>query len=283
MNSRPNLIAALTALLLCPLAYSQQAPVLSQRTSTSAQGVLAPWKVCRVSCSESGLIQELFVSPGAVVKVGDRLGCLDTDQQELLVLMAKVHAQSTGKVDSARAEVELHQRKIAAIEAGRKSNFTTQSELERAQVELRIAQGKLATELEQFQVDQLNLKKLQTQLQQRTVTAPIEGTVVRIVKSVGEFVSPTAPEIMEIVDTSRLRATFFLTADEVRRLNAQGKANIELDGQTAVPAELEFVAPLADGESGLIEVRLLISNPTRRVIGSSCQLLLDHVDAKQQI
>jgi RND family efflux transporter MFP subunit len=255
---------------------------MSQRTKPSAQGVLSPWKVCRVACAESGLIQELYVTPGAVVKVGDRLGCLDTDQQQILVLMAQVQAQASGKVDSARAEVDLHQRKLAAIEAGRKNNFTTQSELERAEVELRISLGRLANELDQFQVEQLNLKKLETQLQQRTVTAPIAGTVVRMFKEVGEYVAPTSPDIMEIVDTSRLRATFFLTADEVRRLQALGKASVELDGQTAITAELECIAPVADGESGLIEVRLLISNPSRQVIGSSCSLLLETDTLKQQ-
>jgi HlyD family secretion protein len=279
MNFRPSLIATLAVLLACPPpAFSQQPPVLSQRAKPSAQGVLSPWKVCRVACGESGLVQELYVTPGTVVKVGDRLGSLETDQQQILVLMAKIHAQTTGKVDSARAEVDLHQRKLAAIEAGRKNNFTTQSELERAEVELRISQGKLANELDQYQVELLNLKKLETQLKQRTVTAPIAGTVVRMLKEVGEFVGPTSPEIMEIVDTSRLRATFFLTAEEVRRLNALGKASVELDGQTAVTAELECVAPIADGESGLIEVRLLISNPSRQVIGSSCRLLLEEPD-----
>lgn len=286
MNIRPNSIAAVAVLLLsmCPMAHGQQQTVLSQRTKSSAQGVLSPWKICRVACAESGLIRELNVTPGAVVKVGDRLGSLNTDEQQLLVLMAQIHAQASGKVDSAQAEVDLHQRKLAAIEAGRKNNHTTQSELERATVELRISQGKLANELDQYSIEQLNLKKLQTQLQQRTVTAPIAGTVVRMFKEIGEYVAPTSPEILEIVDTSRLRATFFLTAEEVRRLNALGKASVELDGQTAVPADLEYIAPLADGESGLIEVRLLISNPTRQVIGSSCSLLLEQVDTvKQQI
>lgn len=264
--------------------HGQQPSNLNQRTkSSSAQGVLSPWKVSRVACAESGLVHELYVTAGTVVKVGERLASLDSNQQHLLVLMAKIHARATGKVDSARAEVDLHERKLTAIEAGRKSNSTTHSELERARVELQISQGKLANELDQHQIEQLNLKKLEAQLDQRTVTAPIAGTIVRIFKEVGEYVAPTSPEIVEIVDTSRLRATFFLTADEVRRLNSLDKATVQLDDQSATIAELEYVAPIADGESGLIEVRLLIANPSRQVIGSSCRLLLESSTDKQQI
>lgn len=272
-NRCPNVIALL-ALLMCSYAQAQQTAVSAQRPKQSAQGVLAPWKICRVAFAESGLVQELFVSPGAVVQVGQKLACLDTDQQQLLVQMAKIQSEARGKLDSARAEVDLHRRKLAAIEAGRSKNFTTQSELERAEVELRISLGKLASETDQFQVEQLNLKKLQTQLNQRTAFAPISGTVVRHLKEVGEFVAPTSPEVMEIVDTSRLRATFFLTSEEVRRLTKSGNAAVAVDSETTIPAQLEYVAPVADGESGLIEVRLVIENPTRQILGSSCTLIV---------
>lgn len=282
MRCRPNYTAIVVLMLLCSVAQSQQQSTYSQNSNGSAQGVLTPWKVCRVACAESGLVQELHVTPGTVVKAGDRLGSLDTDQQRLLVMMATINSRSTGKIDSARAEVDLYQRKLAAIEAGRKNNFTTQSELERAEVDLRISQGRLANELDQLKVEQLNLQKLQAQLDQRTVISPINGTVVRIFKEVGEFVAPTAPEIMEIVDTSKLRATFFLSADEVLRLKALAAVRIELDGQTAMQADLEYVAPIADGESGLIEVRLIIANPSLQVIGSSCLLLLDATAATSQ-
>ncbi len=272
MNNRcPNSIAVL-ALLVCTIAQAQQSPAISQRPKPQAQGVLAPWKVCKVAFAESGLVQEIFVAPGAMVQAGQKLASLDTDQQQLLVKMATIQSEATGKVDSARAEVELNRRKLAAVEEGRKNNFTTQTELERIQVELKIAEGKLASELDQCQVEQLNLKKLQTQLHQRTAYAPFSGTVVRMFKEVGEFIAPTSPEVMEIVDTSKLRATFFLSADEVRSLNAAGKAAVEID-HNILPAELEYVAPVADGESGLIEVRLLIANPKRLVISSSCTLV----------
>lgn len=269
----PNLLALL-ALLVCSHAHAQQTAVSAPKPKQSAQGVLAPWKVCRVAFAESGLVQELFVTPGAVVQVGQKLACLDTDQQQLLVQMAKIQSEARGKIDSARAEVELHSRKLAAIEAGRAKNFTTQSELERAEVELRISQGKLSSEMDQFQVEQLNLKKLQTQLHQRTAFAPISGTVVRYLKEVGEFVAPTSPEVMEIVDTSRLRATFFLSSEEVRRLTSSGNAAVAVDADTTIPARLEYIAPVADGESGLIEVRMLIENPTRQILGSSCTLIV---------
>jgi RND family efflux transporter MFP subunit len=281
--SRPKLTTAiLLALLMCPWAHSQQPIPSGVRAKSAAQGVLTPWRVIRVASSESGLVHGLMVKPGDLVTTGQPLAVLETEQHKLLIEMAKINAQSTGKVDSARAEVELNQRKLAAIAAGRQKEASTQSELERAEIELRMSQGKLLHELEQRQVEQLNLSKLQVQLKQRSVVAPMAGTIVRIFKEVGEFVAPTSPEVLELVDTSQLRATFYLSAAEVAQLTASGTGKLVLDGGAEHDAKIEFVAPIADGESGLIEVRMLIANPQRAVMGSSCRLRLDTKATKEQ-
>ena len=272
----------LFSLLLMSLpAHAQQSGSSASRPRSLAQGVLAPWKSCRVAFAESGLIEQFFVSPGSKVSVGQPLATLDAELQRIVVKMAQIQAEAHGKLQSATAEVELHRRKLSAIENGRRQNFATPSELERAQAELQVSEGKLATERDQFAVEQLNLAKLQFQLQQRTVTAPIGGTVVRLLREVGEFVSPTSPEVMEIVDTSKLRATFFLTAGEVRSLKGMTTVSVLVDQSLATPAKLEFVAPVADGESGLIEIRLLIENPDGEILGSSCSLDLGLNDSHQ--
>lgn len=279
-NRCPSLILAAVMLTwMMPKGIAQQVGKLPQHANQPPQGVLAPWKICRVAFAESGLIDQLWVTPGDNVQAGQKLASLEVQQQLILVQMAQVQAEAVGKVASVRAEVELNRRKLQSIEAGRTKDFSTKSELDRAQIELRIAEGRLANELDQARIEQLNLHKLQTQLEQRTVVAPFTGTVVRILKEVGEYIAPTSPEVMELVDTSKLRATFFLNTDEVRRLRSNERPLITVDENNNLPAVLEYVAPLADSEAGLIEVRLLIANPNREVLGSICRLMLGPTDS----
>lgn len=62
--------------------------------------------------------------------------------------------------------------------------------------------------------------------------------------------------------------------DEVRSLPADGKLQVRLNDGSLVDAVLENVAPVADSESGLIEVRVLVENPELEIRGSRCSLIL---------
>ena len=147
--------------------------------------------------------------------------------------------------------------------------------MERAQADLKISQGRLASEVEEQEVLRLQVARLKHQIEQRTVVAPIDGMVTELHRELGEFVSPTTPEVLRIVDVSRLRASFFLQVEEVERLPRSGKIRVRLGTDQVTSATLEHVSPVADGESGLIEVRVLIDNPELKILGSRCALLFD--------
>jgi multidrug efflux pump subunit AcrA (membrane-fusion protein) len=81
--------------------------------------------------------------------------------------------------------------------------------------------------------------------------------------------------VLRIVDVSRLRASFFLQVKEVEGLPKDRVVHVRLaDGRESI-ATVEHISPVADGESGLIEVRVLIDNPELKILGSRCALLLD--------
>ncbi len=132
----------------------------------------------------------------------------------------------------------------------------------------------MTAEIEEQEVLRLQVARLKHQIQQRTVVAPIHGIVTKFHRELGEYVSPTAPEILQIVDVSRLRASFFLQVVEVESLPKSGRVRVRLDAGKETMAEVEYVSPVSDGESALIEVRVLIDNPDMKILGSRCALLL---------
>lgn len=274
--SRVLLPKLMILLMLCCHTASAQSRSsrLQLKSGYSPDGVLEPWRICDVACSESGLIKSIEAKIGAEVRVGQLLAELNSDSIKLQLLAAEKQAANVGRRESAQAEVELNERRVQAITLARKQQHSTQSELDRAEADLKISLGRLAAEIEEGELLALQVDRLKQQLSQRSIVAPFSGVVVEIYKEVGEYVAPNTPEVLRIADVSRLRTSFFLRDTEVRELAEKSEVQVQLSDGTPVQATLEHIAPVADSESGLIEVRVLVENPKQEILSSRCSLIL---------
>ncbi len=269
-------------LLIVHLAWLTCQPARGQsplkRTSVNGnyapEGVLEPWRISEVACVETGLVKRLYVTSGASVKAAEPLAELDSGSLEIQIVVAEAQATAMGRQAIAQAEVELHQRKVNAIRDARKQEYSSQLELERAEADLRIAQARLASEREDQQILTLQVERLRQQLRQRTIVAPFDGIVLKIHKEVGEFVAPNTPELVRLVDVTRLRTSFFLQVEEVQSLPHDKRIQVRLSNGGVVDALVEQIAPVADSESGLIEVRVLVENFEQEIQGSRCSLII---------
>jgi RND family efflux transporter MFP subunit len=279
MNKPPIFIPisiALAVILCSPVVHGQSG---SSRVSLSKgyapDGVLEPWKISDVASVEPGLLEGLLVRLGEPVSQGQPLAKIDSSALESQLAIIEAQAAAHGRQLAAEADVHLNQRRVASLQNARENRFSSQSELERAEADLRISQGRLTTEIEEREILSLQVARLKHQIKQRTVVAPISGIVTQLHRQLGEYVSPTSPEVLRIVDVSRLRASFFLQVKEVEGLPKDRLVHVRLaDGRESI-ATVEHISPVADGESGLIEVRVLIDNPELKILGSRCALLLD--------
>lgn len=243
-------------------------------------GVLEPWKSIHVACSEQGLIEQLFVKPGDRVQAGSIVAQLDSKLSEIQLDIAAAQAASKGRIETARAEVELLEKKVHSIRQAREKKYSTQSELDRAEAELKISRSRLQSELDGGEILDLQVRKTEELLRQRKVISPIDGVVEKVFKSPGEFVSPNAPEVVRIVDVSKLRASFFLQVEEMDTLKVGSRLEVELSGKVRRNALVEHIAPFADGESGLVEIHVLVDNAEMRVWDARCRLLVSPKNAE---
>lgn len=267
---------ALVALSLCHTASGQsRSSRAAMNHGYAPDGVLEPWKISDVASVEPGLLEELLVHLGDQVKTGQPLAKIESSAMQTQLRIVESQAAARGRQMAAVADVELNRRRVEALQSARENRFSSQTELERAQADFKISQGRLAAEVEEQDVLRLQVARLKHQIEQRTITAPIDGMVTEFHRELGEFVSPTNPEVLRIVDVSRLRASFFLQVEEVQSLPHDGKVRVRLGNDQLTFATLEHVSPVADGESGLIEVRVLIDNPELKILGSRCALLLE--------
>jgi RND family efflux transporter MFP subunit len=265
--------AAILIVAVCQTANAQSTAPPSPGAGFSPDGILRPWKEADAATAETGLLSKLLVKVGETVTAGQAIAELDCEAIKIQLETARVQAAAEGRLITARAEVAFYQRKLELLSAMRKKNQANELEEERARVDLRMAEGRLQGEMDDRRVLQLQVARLEEQLSERIIRAPISGVVVKLHKEVGEFVAANTPQVIRIADVSRFKAIFYLTDQEVRELPSDKRIRVRLSNGQAVNAFFDYVLPFANDESGLIEMQVLIDNPKNDVLGSRCQLI----------
>lgn len=272
-------VIAIAVVISCAICIAPdlraQNPSMTLIANQQPEGVLEPWKSSNVACADNGLLESVLVKPGDRVKSGDILAQLDMTLVEVQLDIARSQANSIGKIEQVQAEAELAEKKVRSIQNARENNHSTQSELDRALAELKIVNGRLHAEQDERNILQLQATRMEKLIGQRRIIAPIDGVVQKVHKSVGEYVSPNSPEVVRIVDVSKLRASFFLQLHEISTLKVGSKTKVAISGGDLKPAIVEYIAPFPDGSSGMIEVQVLIDNPELKIFGSRCNLMLE--------
>lgn len=277
----PETAASIKFLMLTCCVLANSSDLLAQKQSSSPlvanqqpEGVLEPWKTSNVACADSGLLETVFVKPGDRVTSGDVLAQLDMALADVQLAIAQAQSDSQGRIDQVRAETELAEKKVRSIQQAREKMHSTQSELDRAVAELKIVQARLQAEQDESEVLRLHAARMGKLLEQRRISTPIDGIVVKLLKSPGEYISPNSPEVVRVVDISKLRASFFLQLHEIASLTVGSTIKVDVAGGGHRAAVVEHIAPFPDGGSGLIEVQVLVENPEMKIFGSRCTLLL---------
>jgi RND family efflux transporter MFP subunit len=266
-------------LLVCLLGSAPAEAQLTRAASMAQQrdldGVIQPFKDSEVSSTETGIVRAILVKPGDHVVRGQPLIELDTEAVMAQWRVKKAEAEATGKLDQARAELELQETKHDKLSQMLLENKTSKLEVERARIDLLIARGRLQSELEMIRVLESDLARCQRQLDDRTIRAPIDGIVTEITKEIGEAVATNSPIVMRLVDVSRLRATFSIQEAELSTVPVGKKIHLQLGNGQIVPGSVEFVPPVADPETGWFMINVLIDNADGQILGSRCQRLTD--------
>jgi HlyD family secretion protein len=143
---------------------------------------------------------------------------------------------SQQEADDARAAVDSA---AAALSAARAQVAATEAAITTAQSQIRNAEA--ATEAARAAV-----ARIQTEIDDSTLTAPCDGRVQYIVARAGEVIG-AGGRILNVVDLCDVHMTFFLPTAVAGRLTVGGDARIVLDAapERVIPAYISFVADVA--------------------------------------
>ncbi|MBC8356715.1 MAG: efflux RND transporter periplasmic adaptor subunit [Planctomycetes bacterium] len=235
--------------------------IASHGFAATVEGFTEPFRTIHVASPESGIVSRVFVREGDTVTAGQQLVALDDEVHRMLLEIAKQQMDATGRINSTRAELELHRSRFAKLSELRRAGQAYQQEVDRARADVEVAQGRVLAIEEELTLRKLEHKKIAVQLDRRTVTAPVNGVVTMLTKNPGEYVSPVDPEVLTLVQLNPLRATFLMDRELSAKVRVGSQVTIAFtDSDLKASGVVEQVSELTDAESGTVPVRIRVDN-----------------------
>jgi RND family efflux transporter MFP subunit len=231
-------------------------------------GLALPVSDVQVSASAAGLVQRIVVKPGRMVKRGDPLIELDDASQQVELRRRSVVLADESELHIARQRLAALSELLKMTEfVASKSQSISNEELVKARLEKNAAQGRVMQLEAQKARERVEYDQAQLELQQRTVRAPVAGVVVDVPLDIGEWAKP-GDVIVRLADTSQveLRLNIPQAAAVHYRVGQRVTAQFET-GSVLQPFSgvVNFVSPLADSASGLVDVRIRFANPKGQI------------------
>lgn len=225
-----------------------------------------------LSFTVPGRVAKVLVKSGDTVKAGDTLIQLEDDAGRASVELYALKANSTVGIDAADAE-----HKLAAVEESRVREAFEKSaagkfEVERAELQTRLAALRLAQAVEAREQAKLQLSAAQIAHDAYALKAPIDATVEEVIVAQGQTVETLKP-VMRVVAADPLVIDAYVPTLDSLKLKPGAPAFIRsrtADSTDSAPLQgtIVYIAQVADARSDTRLVRVELPNPDKRPAGT---------------
>ncbi len=225
--------------------------------TTVATGKLTPRRQVSVKPQITGIITQILVKPGEMVKAGQELAHI-----RIIPDMGLLNTAQTS-VESARIELEELQRQWNRARKLYEKEAISTEEYELAETHYRIAKEKLAAAEAQYEVVTKGSSKRSGSINTTIVTSPMTGMVLNVPVKEGSSVSATSmfsdgTTICTVADMNDVMFKGSIDETEVARLRVGMPTVLVLGAMqdVAIPAELEYISPEGEEKNGVIKFEL---------------------------
>ena len=214
----------------------------------SASGYLEAHRQITVSSKAQGKIVEMAVEENQQVSAGDLIARLESDEARASLALA-------------RAESADAQRELARVEKLSGSGAASEAALDRARTQGDVARARL--DLAQVALDN------------REIRAPIDGTVIRKIRDVGEFLTigvsaegDPGTAVVTLADLSSLEVALEVGETEIGKVTLGAVALVvpEAMPHRRYLADVVEIAAMADRQKGVVPVTVRIREPDRALL-----------------
>jgi len=204
----------------------------------SLEGLVTPEREIDLAAPSEGLVLEVLVKEGAAVSEGDPIARLTNEEEQIQVRQAELAArQAAEDLQSTR---RLYEEKAAS-----------RDDLNRAT----LVAGRAEAERDLLAI----------RLRDRTISAPVDGRVLRVLKDPGESIQ-RLEKVAEIVSLDRKYVTAYADASSFGTIAPGALAEIrQSPSAEPVQGRVEVVDPVLDAGGRSFRVKVLVDDPEGRL------------------
>ncbi len=228
-----------------------------------------------VRTSAEGVIETVFVRRGDTVRKGTLLAKLSSGPEEATLNLARSRATMEGEVKAAETRMEITKKKWERSEELYKKNFVSADAKEEAEAEYRLAREQWRAANDNRKLAELEVKRAEEILAQRSIYSPVNGVVVALLLQPGELASSNQKDpILKLMEIDPLNVELLLPVTQYGKIKAGQRARVVPEQPVGgrYSATVEIVDPTVDAASGTFGVRLKLPNPGYRIpAGVKCR------------
>lgn len=262
--------------LILPLLVASSAVVaqVAKAQGPAFDCLIQPKMVLKLGTPVPGLLSDVLVDRGAVVKKGDIVARLESGVEQAAFELAKARSEDDSAVRSGRAKLEFQQRKAERATTLRKNDNIPISTADEAVTGARVAESELEQAEVGLMLARLEMTRANEVLKQRTIRSPIDGVVMERTLGPGEYVFDQA-HLLTVAQIDPLIVEVSLPLTEFGKVHPGMRAEVypEEPVGSRYTATVTVVDRVFDAASGTIGVRLEIPNPDYALpAGLKCQV-----------
>ncbi len=242
------------------------------------RGLVKPLHSIELSMPVDGVIADLVAKEGqkiqkgaVIIKLDDRLQALEVERKKS-IWQDKTALQML-KNNQQQME-DIAQRKEALFT---KTRSVSQSDLNRTQIQLNTARGEYENARQNEHQQQLDYKIAAQVLAYYTLKAPVDGELIEIKPSIGEWVN-VGDVVATLVDISVCILELDIDVKAAQGLRDQQEVTVNVhlpDGDLEKQGRVVFVSSVADEGSTLVRTKIQFDNRDGRVVpGVTASLVL---------
>jgi RND family efflux transporter MFP subunit len=247
--------SGITAALLSTTAY-----VTAQETVRDC--VITAKSTVKLGSPEEGILTETLVDRGDHVNKGDIVAKLDTEVEQLSAELARLQAKNTVEIRSSRAQAEFRRKEVDRLETLHSQKTVPEKSYDQAVIESQLADLALEAANTEHRLNEVEYRRARAHLDRRSIRSPVDGVIVDVMLSPGEYVHEQAP-LMSIAEIDPLNVEVFIPVAQYGAIATGMEAEVRPEEPIGgrYRARVTVVDNVFDPASRTFGVRLELPNP----------------------
>lgn len=246
-----------------------------------ADCVIEPHISVDLSTSVDGIVEEVLVDRGDIVRVGDVLVKLEAGVERAAVELARLRTDQSAEIELAEGLLAFARKKQTRTMQLYGDNAVSEFTRDEVDLEVETAVLEVKMAIENRERAMLDLGRAQEILKLRTILSPVDGVVVESLVAKGEAIGEQQTVLLKLAQIDPLNVELIVPSGQFGAIEV-GTMLIVTPGfpvEESFSAEIIIIDPIIDASSGTFGVRATLPNPDYHIpAGLTCEASLQSIE-----